>query len=104
MSSELASPGSRAMESARRGRPPRALSPTASLLQPHLHAVEKASKPEFELFKGGPRCQLVGQLDHMRVLLHWQRAIEIAQRHVLRRAEPAGTEVIHRLLQNRGQD
>ena len=32
MSSELASPGSRALESARRGRLPRALSPAASLL------------------------------------------------------------------------
>ncbi len=103
MISELASPGSRVMESARRGRLPRALSPTASLIQPHLNTIEQTSEPEFELLKGGPRCQLVGHLDHMRVLIRWQRAVEVAQRHVLRPAKSAGAEVIHRLLQNRGQ-
>src|SRR5271166_1309406 len=94
------SPGSRTVESARRGRAARALPSATSLFQPQFHAVEQTSEPEFELLKGGPRCQLVGQLDHMRVLRGWQRAVEIAQRHVLRRAEAADTEVIHRLLQN----
>src|SRR5579862_8014928 len=103
MNSELASPGSRE-RSDRRARLPRALSPTASLLQPHLNAVEKASEPEFELLRSGSRCQLVGQLNHMRVLRGWQRAVEVAQRHVLGRAKAAGPEVVHRLLQDRGQD
>src|SRR5487761_1407385 len=90
MNSGPASPGSRELRSAR-------------LLQPQPHAVEQAPQPEFELLGGGSRGQLVGQLDQVRVLHGRQRAVEAAQRQALRRSEASGAEIVHRLLQNRGQ-
>src|SRR5580693_10558785 len=114
MNSGPASPGNREMRSARRirvlrvgvlrVRAPGAWPPGASLPQPQLHAVEQAPQPEFEFVRGGSRRQLLGQPDQMRVLLGWQRAVKVAQRQALRCAKAAAAEIVHRFLQNRGQD
>src|ERR1700757_2168417 len=90
MGSVSAFPGSREMRSAL---PP----------QPQFHTVEQALQSEFELLLGGPRRQLVGQLDQMRVLPGRQRAVEVAQRQALRCAKASGAVIVHRFLQNRGK-
>src|SRR5260370_25565847 len=105
MNSEPASPGNRGLQSGSRARGPSPGSPSARLraLQLQLNAVEKAPEPEFELLGGGSRCQLVGQLDQVRVLLGWQRAVKVAQRQALGGPKPSGAEVVHRLLHDGGQ-
>src|SRR5690348_18498050 len=81
MNSAPASPGNRGLPSASRARGPSPGLPSTRLcpLQLQLNAVEKAPETEFELLRGGSRCQLVGQLDQVRVLLGWQRAVKIGR-------------------------